>query len=104
MKRSRRDFTFFWSGPFSQWAMYPIAIDGQIYCCNEQYMMAEKARLFGEAEKPHPSWVGMRTTLREISKKSYRKEGVFISSVELTLYAEGFQVQDISESRANSDV
>ena len=41
-------FEFFWSGPFSQW--YPsVFIIGQFqYSCAEQYMMAEKARLFGD--------------------------------------------------------
>ena len=37
-------------------------------------------------------------------KMSYRKEGSCISSVEIALYAESFQVQDISESGASSDV
>lgn len=50
MKLSRGDFTFFWHGPFSQWAIYPIEIDSVIYNCNEQYMMSEKARLFGDEE------------------------------------------------------
>ena len=43
-------FTFFWSGPFSQWHPSPFIIDGVTYNCAEQYMMAEKARhhvLFG---------------------------------------------------------
>lgn len=43
-------FTFFWSGPFSQWHPSPFVIDGTTYNCAEQYMMAEKARLFGDAE------------------------------------------------------
>lgn len=43
---NRDNFYFFWSGPFSQWKRATIVVDGQTYNCNEQYMMAEKARLF----------------------------------------------------------
>ena len=39
-------FTFFWGGPFSQWHPCSIEIDGVIYNCAEQYMMAQKALLF----------------------------------------------------------
>jgi len=42
-------FTFFLDGPFSQWADGPFEIDGERYLCAEQHMMAEKARLFGDA-------------------------------------------------------
>jgi ribA/ribD-fused uncharacterized protein len=42
------DYVFFWSGPFSQWAKYRMEIDGLVYVTCEQYMMAEKARLFGD--------------------------------------------------------
>lgn len=41
-------FTFFWSGPLSQWHPSPFEIDGITYNCAEHYMMAEKARLFGD--------------------------------------------------------
>lgn len=43
-------YVFFWGGPFSQWAKYPMEIDGKTYVTCEQYMMAEKARLFGDSE------------------------------------------------------
>jgi len=43
-------FTFFWSGPFTQWHRSPFEIDGIWYNCAEQYMMAEKARMFGDTE------------------------------------------------------
>lgn len=39
-------FFYFWSGPFSQWAKSPFVINGEKYNCAEQYMMAEKARVF----------------------------------------------------------
>ncbi len=43
-------FTFFWAGPFSQWATSVFKIDGVTYSSAEQYMMAEKARFFGDEE------------------------------------------------------
>lgn len=39
-------YTFFWHGVFSQWHPCNFVIDGIMYNCAEQYMMAEKARLF----------------------------------------------------------
>src|ERR1051325_8015209 len=46
----RDRFVFFWGGPFSQWAKCLFEIEGRTYVTCEQYMMAEKARLFGDAE------------------------------------------------------
>ncbi|AHE57057.1 NADAR family protein [Sphingomonas sanxanigenens] len=43
-------FTFFWNGPFSQWHPSPFELDGLRYVTAEQYMMAGKARLFGDDE------------------------------------------------------
>lgn len=43
---SEEKFTFFWSGPFSNWHPSPFVLDGITYNCSEQYMMAEKARMF----------------------------------------------------------
>lgn len=46
-------FTFFWSGPLSNWHPSPFIIDGVAYNCTEQWMMVEKSRMFGDvyAEK-----------------------------------------------------
>ena len=44
-------FTFFWHGPFSQWDTSPfMALDGLMYNCCEQYMIAKKALLFQDEE------------------------------------------------------
>jgi len=49
MKR-QNGFVLFWGGKFSQWYPYKMTIDGVEYNCCEQYMMAEKARLFGDLD------------------------------------------------------
>ena len=43
------EFVFFWKPPntFGQWTESLFAVDDEIYSCAEQFMMAEKARLFG---------------------------------------------------------
>lgn len=54
-------FLFFWGHTppgdgsidkscLSQWWMCPFVVDGTEYSCAEQYMMAEKAMLFGDGE------------------------------------------------------
>lgn len=43
-------FTFFWDGPFSQWEKCEFQIDGIIYNCAEQYMMASKAKFFDDED------------------------------------------------------
>jgi len=49
-QQGRERFTFFWQGPFSQWYPSRFEVDGVTYSHAEQYMMAEKARLFGDGE------------------------------------------------------
>lgn len=43
-------YTFFWSGPFSNWTTSPFVLDGQKYSCCEQYYMYKKALAFGDVE------------------------------------------------------
>ena len=43
-------FTFFWKHRFGQWSRCKFEVDGHTYNCCEQYMMAEKARLFNDEE------------------------------------------------------
>lgn len=46
-------FTYFWcgkDGPFSQWEHSYFELDGLMYNCAEQYMMACKADLFKDVE------------------------------------------------------
>jgi ribA/ribD-fused uncharacterized protein len=49
---ARETFTFFWhkKSPFSQWYPSPFTVGGNTYNCAEQYMMHQKALLFGDAE------------------------------------------------------
>lgn len=41
-------YTFFYGGVFSQWFPSTFEVDGDQYVTAEQYMMAGKARLFGD--------------------------------------------------------
>ena len=41
-------YAFWKNHPFSNWYSSPFTVDDNQYCCGEQYMMAEKARLFGD--------------------------------------------------------
>jgi ribA/ribD-fused uncharacterized protein len=43
-------YTLFYNGPFSQWYRSQFVINGLTYLTAEQYMMAEKARLFADPE------------------------------------------------------
>ncbi|TDC62781.1 NADAR family protein [Actinomadura sp. GC306] len=51
------EFVFFWGhetpGPgfLSQWCPSPFTVDGVTYATAEHYMMAEKARLFGDDQR-----------------------------------------------------
>ena len=52
---SQTTYTFFWHenekfGEFSNWYQRPFVIDDFRYFCVEQYMMAQKAKLFHDAE------------------------------------------------------
>lgn len=43
-------YKFFYGGPFSQWAHSPFVIDGITFNTCEQWMMWNKAQLFGDLE------------------------------------------------------
>ena len=45
-----KKYTFFYGGLFSQWYRSVFEHQGVTYCTAEQYMMAGKARLFGDKE------------------------------------------------------
>ena len=59
--KKKLDFVFFWkeggaklesvsNGCLSQWQKCTFEVDGVTYNCAEQYMMAEKARIFGDED------------------------------------------------------
>lgn len=48
MLTEEEQFTFFWTGPFSQWHLCKFIVRGVEYNCTEQYMMAQKALLFND--------------------------------------------------------
>ena len=63
-------FVFFWKPPatFGQWTPSPFTVDGEHYVCAEQYMMAEKARLFGDEDV-------RRRILQSPSPRQHKKLG-----------------------------
>jgi ribA/ribD-fused uncharacterized protein len=49
------NMVLFWGGPFSQWAKAPFTIGDLQFNCAEQYMMYQKASVFGNLKEA--SWV-----------------------------------------------
>lgn len=47
---SKPEVHLFLMSKLSQWAHYSMTIDGVVYNCAEQFMMAEKARTFNDSE------------------------------------------------------
>ena len=45
-----KKYSFFWGGFFSNWYPSTFNINGITYNCGEQYMMAQKAKIFGDIE------------------------------------------------------
>ena len=87
---TRNDFVFFWKpcrgteldkGCFSQWYMSDFIIDGQTYCCAEQYMMAKKAELFNDNEI-------LKEILKEHSPKRIRDLGRQVKNFDAKTWGE----------------
>lgn len=70
------EFTYFWHGPFSQWFYSYFKIDGICYSHAEQWMMAEKARLFKD-EKTE------RLILKSADPREQKKLGRMVANFEL---------------------
>lgn len=68
MGTNDEQFTFFWRGPLSQWDTSPFMVDEILYHQAEHYMMAEKARLFGDRE----TWL---KTFETTSAKAHKALG-----------------------------
>ncbi|XP_067679204.1 riboflavin biosynthesis protein VVA0006-like [Haliotis asinina] len=52
LEEAKQKYEFFWKShsPFSQWYPASFEVNGQKYNCAEQYMMYQKAVLFGDEE------------------------------------------------------
>lgn len=73
----------FWKppSPFGQWTDSPFTLDGRTYRCAEQYMMAEKARLFGDEQVE-------RAILDSDSPREHKRLGRQIAGFDETRWAE----------------
>ncbi len=72
----------FWKPPasFSQWTPSPFVVDGVTYSCAEQFMMAEKARLFGDAEN-------LAKILRSSSPKTQKALGRKVTNFDAAVWS-----------------
>jgi len=81
------EYVFFWkpSSAFDQWSPCRFEVHGQLYNCAEQYMMSEKARLFGDTAtvegilaEMHPlkqkNMASARGTLKGFDQKVWDRE------------------------------
>jgi hypothetical protein len=64
---------FFWKSAFSQWSMRDFKRDGIVYNCCEQYMMAEKARLFKDDD-------ALNKIMSSSSPKTQKRQGRLVKN------------------------
>jgi len=109
MNTTRESFYFFWGGPLSNWHICSFTLDGLDWNCVEQYMMASKARLFGDAE----AWDMIR---KEASPKRQKRLGsmvegfqdsVWVLHAKLVVYrgclAKFSQIPDLKQNLLETD-
>jgi ribA/ribD-fused uncharacterized protein len=70
-------FTFFWPGPFSQWAHAEFIVDNIKYNCAEQFMMHQKALHFNDLAIADDI---MHTSLPDAQKRLGRQVKGFVES------------------------
>ena len=63
------EYYFFWNGPLSQWHPSNFTVGGENYNCAEQYMMHQKAVLFGD----HQSAKNILTAINPAKQKAIGK-------------------------------
>ena len=89
------EFLFFWGhhskkdgsiskSCLSQWYKSYFSIDGSIYSCMEQYMMAEKARLFGDEKM-------LSAIMKETEPKRIKDLGRRVKNFDPALWGEKCQ-------------
>eukprot|EP01125_Pyxidicula_operculata_P018933 TRINITY_DN6811_c0_g1_i1.p1 TRINITY_DN6811_c0_g1~~TRINITY_DN6811_c0_g1_i1.p1 ORF type:complete len:171 (+),score=23.98 TRINITY_DN6811_c0_g1_i1:36-548(+) len=83
---TKNGFVFFWrpnekNGQFSQWWMSDFTVDGVVYCCAEQYMMAMKAALFGDDKM-------QQLIMKERNPKEHQKMGKRVSNFDNDVWNE----------------
>jgi len=78
MDKTYDNYTFFWSGPFSQWYKSSFVINGVKFNCAEQFMMYSKAMLFGDTQTADKI---MRTSNPKEQKKLGRQVENFNSII-----------------------
>ncbi|SCY38758.1 hypothetical protein SAMN05720606_104219 [Paenibacillus polysaccharolyticus] len=73
-------FTFFWrtESPFSQWFKADFTVDGVQYTSAEQYMMHQKALLFGDQQIADKI---MKTRSASVQKKLGRQVTGFVQTI-----------------------
>jgi len=73
----KNGLVLFWDGVFSQWYKHNMEIEGILYNTCEQYMMAEKARLFDDLET-------LELILESKNPKDQKRLGRLVKNFDLT--------------------
>lgn len=97
----KNGFALFWSEWPSNWRHSPMTIDGVVYNCVEQYMMAEKCRCFGDTK--HEAMV-MSATDPSDQKRYGRMAGPYVESKWAAVRYEVVLRATVEKYRQNPDL